>query len=82
MVRKEVYYVVSAIILGVVLITIAPRLLVSTIPTTYAGEERLLKIDTVATSALLPELTVTILSVFSPALAIGLVAYVIKKLKT
>ena len=82
MVRKEAYYVASAIILGIALITIAPRLLASTLPLTYAGDEKRL-IDTymVATSSLLPSLTFTVLNVFFPALAAALVAYGVEKLK-
>jgi len=82
MVRKEAYYVASAIILGIALITIAPRLLASTAPFMYAGaEERLIDTYRVATSSLLPALTSTILNVFFPALAAALVAYEVEKLK-
>lgn len=84
MARREAYYVASAIILGIALITIVPRLLVSTTPLMYEipfSEERLIKTYMATTSALLPELTFTILNVFSPALAAALVAYEVEKLK-
>jgi len=82
MFRKEAYYAVSAIILGVLLITIAPRLLAPTEPLAYnLAEDRLIKNGVAATSTLLPSLTVTILSVFSPALAAAIIAHEVEKLK-
>jgi len=82
MFRKEAYYAVSAIILGVLLITIAPRLLAPTEPLAYKlAEDRLIKNGVAATSTLLPSLTVTILSVFSPALAAAIIAHEVEKLK-
>lgn len=82
MVRKEAYYAVSAIILGVLLITMAPRLLAPAEPLAYnLAEDRLIKNGVVATSTLLPSLTVTALSVFSPALAAALIAHEVKRLK-
>jgi len=81
MVRKEAYYAVSAIILGVLLITTAPRLLASAEPLAYNLAEDRLKNGVVATSTLLPSLTVTVLSVFSPALAAALIAHEVERLK-
>jgi len=82
MVRKEAYYAVSAIILGILLITVAPRLLAPTEPLAYnLAEERLTKNGLSETSTLLPSLTVTALSLFSPALAAALIAHEVERLK-
>jgi len=82
MVRKEGYYAVSAIILGILLITMAPRLLAPTELLVYnLAEDRLIKNGVAMTSTLLPSLTATALSVFSPALAAALIAHEVERLK-
>jgi len=82
MVRKEAYYAVSAIILGVLLITMAPRLVAPAEPLLYdIAEDRLIKNGVSETSTLLPSLTVTALSLFSPAFAAALIVHEVERLK-